>query len=793
MLSATASNPIQKPLRLRRVNHSDEIVSGFAKLLKNESMTDVTLICNGGRTIRAHRVILSTFSPYFKAIFESQPFTNNPCQYPVIVIKDLAYHELRTIVEFIYKGEVSVQRDKLSSILEAARALEVSGLSDLKYESFLNSSSSSSSTSSSNVSFNNIVNTCVDTDSSSINGTHNIGTLGSLGTSLSVGVNPNPNTKSWKRGLDTTNFLDTANLDAALKKSRISLDSSIGAENVTPNVQALNFLSENGISSNDGVRSLLQQPSRLAQGLRTSSSNLQQQQQLQKAQRHLTIEQLLQHRQLQQRQLLQQKLRQQQQQIKQQILQQHLLQRSSQKSSQARNGNHGNNNFLQFQEKIKAQILEKQKQQSLSSIQDGLNSKQNSKLSGNSRHQNDSDSDNRKSEDRTEDDKATETEIAEDDGNGLEVDVEGDQKAVKGENGDDESIRDKDGGQDGDDNSESVKDSSKINGSKVNKNNNNSNGNNNVNEQKLEGDESNCNEEGKVDDEESDSKLSNEKMDDDDDKKSISIYKANEDGIEQDDFLDEEDLNDEDEEFEVEIDKDLIFQRQQHLRLQQLQKQQQIQLQIQQGQQEQKLLELHRQLQQANSSSMISDLDDSSTGMSLDWQEGFVDDAFTNFSFNENLLNNADRSLSIFNQSSNSNGNHNSSINKTPDFLQPRGPGRPRKGNKTQDISPCPECNKVFVRPDVLKLHYRSVHLNERHPCNMCPKIFKWPGDLSKHKKTKHPEAMANNNNHNNSNNNNNNSNNSSNNNNNISSNSNVNNNNNSSNNNNNSESISNS
>ncbi|RWS20726.1 hypothetical protein B4U80_12025, partial [Leptotrombidium deliense] len=47
-------------------------------------------------------------------------------------------------------------------------------------------------------------------------------------------------------------------------------------------------------------------------------------------------------------------------------------------------------------------------------------------------------------------------------------------------------------------------------------------------------------------------------------------------------------------------------------------------------------------------------------------------------------------------------------------FLQTRLPGRPKKGTNLTDTTQCPECDKVFARPDVLHLHFRSVHLNER-------------------------------------------------------------------------------
>lgn len=216
---------------------------------------------------------------------------------------------------------------------------------------------------------------------------------------------------------------------------------------------------------------------------------------------------------------------------------------------------------------------------------------------------------------------------------------------------------------------------------------------------------------------------------------------------------------------------DLVFQKQQQLRLQQLQRQQyqQALLQLQADQQEAKLLEFYEQLQHASALSRFAaenDVVDPSTVISLDWKEGFMDDSCSGKTLDHPLANQLALNRSLAGLVSNQNGllagrdmkNNGNKINSngnntngttastpmiTPDFLQPRGPGRPRKGNKAQDISPCPECNKVFVRPDVLKLHYRSVHLNERHPCNLCPKIFKWPGDLSKHKRTKHPEALA--------------------------------------------------
>jgi hypothetical protein len=247
--------------------------------------------------------------------------------------------------------------------------------------------------------------------------------------------------------------------------------------------------------------------------------------------------------------------------------------------------------------------------------------------------------------------------------------------------------------------------------------------------------------------------------------------------------------------YEMDVDKDAIFQRQQQVRLEQLQKQQHFKEQFQLlhvSEAEQRMFELQEQLQRVASSVSGNSMNGFSAGTghsannvlsvaavelleslglnangltsgrrgSLATSSGGGKDSVTQNSIasgsedTDNDNNTLDTLQdSFYDEYSNLSDKSPlpiqikidpqvTVVTQTPDFLLPRGPGRPRKGNKTGDISPCPECNKVFVRPDVLKLHFRSVHLNERHPCNMCPKIFKWPGDLSKHKRTKHPEAF---------------------------------------------------
>ncbi|RWS31889.1 B-cell CLL/lymphoma 6 member B protein-like protein [Leptotrombidium deliense] len=650
---STASSPsavhcAQRPLRLRRVNHAEELVSGFARLLKSEAMSDVTLICAGGQSIRAHKVILSMFSPYFRAIFEAQPFANNPNNYPVIVMKDLGVHELKTIVEFIYRGEASVPRDKLNSILQAAKALEVSGLSDLKDSNsspHVSSPSSSDSTTSP---------TPVSTSgnfapiSGALTG---VGALG--GNSLSVSG------PGYKRNQDveSTTIFGGTGPDPQLKKLRITLDNGNELSNSID--LGAGFVSGfgatgGGVVINDGpiegVRSLLQQPPRLPatfqQQVRQQQQLFQQQMQMQK--RQLSLQQYMQQRQVQQRQQLQQRQMHLQQQ-QQQILQQQLLQKGL-KHFPVVKGSQGTK-LVHYQQRIQAQLNEKQPRitftQTSSTLQERLLQKPVSqKLKALQELKAKQDAEAKK--DANDSSKEKDENCA----NGQEKDKQDGESKKSDDSSNDDAL------------SSALKSDAKNTSKEENNNETVNENDENEEPQGTDPEGSNSSRTGSGSGNGGNHNESKNIDDAAEDENQLSVAGGVEEG-----------------------------------------------------------------LQQANEGNTGNEEnEDNGTGFGFDWQEGFIDDGFV--PPNET----AEQQLALPPPPQ-------TTPTATPDFLQPRGPGRPRKGNKSTEISPCPECNKVFVRPDVLKLHYRSVHLNERHPCNLCPKIFKWPGDLSKHKRTKHPEA----------------------------------------------------
>ncbi|KAJ8680929.1 hypothetical protein QAD02_016716 [Eretmocerus hayati] len=109
---------------LRWNNYLKHITSAFDTLRSDEDLVDVTLSCEGKR-IRAHKMLLSACSTYFRDLFKE-----NPCQHPVIIFRNVKFDDLAALVDFIYQGEVNVVQEQLDSFMTTAELLAVQGLTD---------------------------------------------------------------------------------------------------------------------------------------------------------------------------------------------------------------------------------------------------------------------------------------------------------------------------------------------------------------------------------------------------------------------------------------------------------------------------------------------------------------------------------------------------------------------------------------------------------------------------------------------------------------------------------------
>ncbi|XP_063993849.1 uncharacterized protein Psq isoform X2 [Diachasmimorpha longicaudata] len=111
---------------LRWNNYQSNMTSVFHQLLQTEAFVDVTLACNEA-SLKAHKVVLSACSSYFKKLLLS-----NPCKHPTIIMpQDVCFNDLKFIIEFVYKGEIDVSQAELQSLLKTADQLKIKGLCEV--------------------------------------------------------------------------------------------------------------------------------------------------------------------------------------------------------------------------------------------------------------------------------------------------------------------------------------------------------------------------------------------------------------------------------------------------------------------------------------------------------------------------------------------------------------------------------------------------------------------------------------------------------------------------------------
>ncbi|KAA0202369.1 hypothetical protein HAZT_HAZT007193, partial [Hyalella azteca] len=70
-------------------------------------------------------MVLSACSPYFRSLLRG-----NPCQHPIVFLKDVTFANLSSILDFMYHGEVNVSHNELATFLKTAEALRVRGLAE---------------------------------------------------------------------------------------------------------------------------------------------------------------------------------------------------------------------------------------------------------------------------------------------------------------------------------------------------------------------------------------------------------------------------------------------------------------------------------------------------------------------------------------------------------------------------------------------------------------------------------------------------------------------------------------
>ena len=101
----------------------ENVNSAFGRLRDDKEFTDVTLACEDGQHLEAHKVILAASSPFFEKILQ-----RNKHAHPMIYLKGFQSQDLLAILDFLYFGESNVVQENLDSFLAIAAELKLKGL-----------------------------------------------------------------------------------------------------------------------------------------------------------------------------------------------------------------------------------------------------------------------------------------------------------------------------------------------------------------------------------------------------------------------------------------------------------------------------------------------------------------------------------------------------------------------------------------------------------------------------------------------------------------------------------------
>lgn len=104
-------------------DYHSSLTACFRDLRDNEEMLDVT-ICSDGKTFKAHKLVLSACSPVFKEMLQN----SKPLLQPFVYLHGVRHEDVEAILDFMYKGEVSVSQLDLRNFLAVAEDLRVRGL-----------------------------------------------------------------------------------------------------------------------------------------------------------------------------------------------------------------------------------------------------------------------------------------------------------------------------------------------------------------------------------------------------------------------------------------------------------------------------------------------------------------------------------------------------------------------------------------------------------------------------------------------------------------------------------------
>ena len=99
------------------------VKTAFGTLRNDKEFTNVTLACEDGQQMEAHKITLASSSPFFKKILQK---SKHP--HPLIYLRGFQSKDVMSILDFLYFGEANIFEEDLDSFLAIAEEIQLKGL-----------------------------------------------------------------------------------------------------------------------------------------------------------------------------------------------------------------------------------------------------------------------------------------------------------------------------------------------------------------------------------------------------------------------------------------------------------------------------------------------------------------------------------------------------------------------------------------------------------------------------------------------------------------------------------------
>ena len=99
--------PTVEKFCLKWNDFQENVNTSFAALRTDSDFTDVTLACQDGHQVNAHKVILAASSPFLQNLLK-----RNQHAHPLIYMRGMNAEDLLAIVDFLYYGQANINQEK---------------------------------------------------------------------------------------------------------------------------------------------------------------------------------------------------------------------------------------------------------------------------------------------------------------------------------------------------------------------------------------------------------------------------------------------------------------------------------------------------------------------------------------------------------------------------------------------------------------------------------------------------------------------------------------------------------